>query len=65
MKESVVFAVHYQINRNHVTELPTIGQVISERHCKSTFNFTEIENKYVLKRGTIMSNCENTFTAWS
>ena len=30
----------FQTNGNHITELSTFGQVISERHWKGTFDFT-------------------------
>ena len=49
-EESVVFTFPYQASGNHVTEPSTVGQVISERHWKSTFDFTEIVNKFGLKR---------------
>ena len=35
---------------NHATELSTVVHVISERHWKSTFDFTEIVNHCGLKR---------------
>ena len=53
MEESVVFTFPYQANENHATEPSTVGHVISERHCKSTFDFTEIVNNYGLKRATV------------
>ena len=40
-------------NGNHATEPQTVGQVISEWHRKSTFDFTESVNNYGLKRGRI------------
>ena len=46
-----LFTFPYQTNGNHATELSTVGHVISERHWKSTFDFTEIVNN-ALKRGT-------------
>ena len=51
MEEAVVLIFPSQTNRNHATELPTVGHVISERHWKSSFDFTEIVNNYGLKRG--------------
>ena len=53
MKKSVVFTFPYQTNLNHSTEAPTVGYLISERHWKSTFSFTEILNIYSLKPGTL------------
>ena len=49
-----LFIFPYQTNGNHATELSTVGHVISERHWKSTFDFTEIVNNYGLKRGTVL-----------
>ena len=43
---------HYA-NRNHVTELSTVGQVISEQRREGTFDFTEIANNHGLKQGTV------------
>ena len=40
-------------NGNHATEPETVGNVISERHWKSAFDFTEIVDNYGLKRGTV------------
>ena len=40
-------------NENHATEPSKVGHVISERHRKSTFDFTEIVNNYGLKQGTV------------
>ena len=48
-----LFTFPYQTNENHATELSTVGDVISKRHRKSTFDFTEIVNNYRLKRGTL------------
>ena len=50
---SLIYLPFFIKNGNHATELSTAGHVISEQHCKSTFDFTEIVNKYGLKRGTI------------
>ena len=50
VEESVVFTCPYQANKNHAAELSTVSHVISERHRKSTFDFTEIVNNYGLKR---------------
>ena len=47
------FIFPYQTNGNHARELSTVGHVISERHWKSTFVFTEIVNYYGLKQGTV------------
>ena len=80
VEESVIFTLPYQTNRNHARELSTVGHVISERHWKSTFDFTEIVNNSRLKQGTVCQICEiyfplfsetihtnfkNIFTAWS
>ena len=43
----------YRTNGNHATELSTVSHVISERRWKITLDFTEIVNKYGLKRGTV------------
>ena len=56
VEELVVFAFCYQANGNHATEPSIVGHVISERHWKSTFYFTEIVNSYGLKGGTICQN---------
>ena len=48
-----IFTFPYQANGNHATKPSTVGHVISERHWKSTFDFTEIVNNYGLKRGTV------------
>ena len=53
VEETIVFTFPYQTNGNHATEPSTVGHVISERHWKSTFDFTEIVNNYGLKRGTV------------
>ena len=53
MEESVVFTFPCQVNGNHATESSTVCHVISERHWKSTFDFTEIVNNYGLKLGTV------------
>ena len=78
MEESVVFSFPYQTNGNHATEPSTVDQVISERHWKNTFDFSEIVNNYRLKRGTVwqivrfisefspkLYNFENNLTALS
>ena len=52
VEESVVFTFPYQINGSHATEPSTVGFVISERHRKITFDFTETVNNYGLKRAT-------------
>ena len=49
-----LFIFPYQANGNHATELSTVGHEISERHWKSTFDFTEIVNNCELKRGTVL-----------
>ena len=36
-----------------VTEPSTVGHIISERHWKSTFDFTKSVNSYGLKRGIV------------
>ena len=43
----------YRTNGNHATELSTVSHVLSERRWKITLDFTEIVNKYGLKRGTV------------
>ena len=53
MEESVVFTFPYRTNGNHAMETSTVGHIISERHWKSIFDFTEIVNNYRLKRRTI------------
>ena len=53
MEKAIVFTFPYQTNGNHATELQTVGREISERHWKSTFDFSEIVNNYGLKRGTV------------
>ena len=58
VEELFVFTFHYQTTGNHVinraiTELSTVGHVISQHHRKSTFNITEIVNKYGLKQETV------------
>ena len=52
-EKSVAFTFPHQTNRNHATELSTVGHVISEQHSKSTFDFTEIVNKYELRSGAV------------
>ena len=55
VEESLVFTFPYQANESHATEPSTVDQVISERHwisISSTFDFTEIINKYGLKQVT-------------
>ena len=37
----------------HATDLPTVGHVISERHFKSTSDFTEIVNYFELEQKTL------------
>ena len=51
MEESDVFTFPYKAN--HGTEPSTVGHVISERHLKSTFDFTEIVNSYESKQGAV------------
>ena len=53
MNKPNLFTFPYQINRNHTTELSIAGLIISERHWKSTFDFTEILKNYGLMRGTV------------
>ena len=53
MEESVLFTFANQTNRDHAMEPQTVSHVISERHWKSTFNFSEIVNNYGLKRVTV------------
>ena len=48
-----LFTFPYWTNGNHATELSAVSHVISERHWKITLDFTEIVNKYGLKRGTV------------
>ena len=48
-----LFTFPYRTNGNHATELSTVSHVISERRWKITLDFTEIVNKYGLKRGTV------------
>ena len=49
VEKSVVFTSLYQTNGNHATELSTVCHVISERHWKSTFNFTDTISNYGLQ----------------
>ena len=53
MNQPYFLTFPYHTNRNHATELLTVAYVISERHWKSTFDFTEIISNYGLKRGTV------------
>ena len=53
MEESVVFNFPYQTSGNHASEPSRVIHLTSERHWKSTFNFTEIVKKCGLKRGTV------------
>ena len=53
MNQSYLFTFPYQTYGNYATELSTVGQVISGRHWKGTFDFAEIVNNYGLKRGTV------------
>ena len=39
----------YQTNGNHATEPQTVGHVISKRHWKSTFDFSEIVSKLYIQ----------------
>ena len=52
VEESVVFTFPYQTNGSHATEPSIVGFVMSERHWKITFDFTETVNNYGLKRTT-------------
>ena len=49
----VLFTFHFQTYGNHAMELSTFDNVISEKHWKGTFDFTEIINNFELKRGTL------------
>ena len=53
MEESVVCTPPLSSKWNHATESPTVDHVISEQHCKSTFDFTKIVNNYGLKQRTV------------
>ena len=53
MEESDVFTFPYKANGNHGTEPSTVGHVISERHLKITFDFTETVNSYRSKQGAV------------
>ena len=53
MEKSVVFTFPYQASQNHGTEPLTVCHIISERHWKSKFDFTENVNNYRLKRRTV------------
>ena len=53
MNQPYFLTFPYHTNRNHATELLAVAYVISERHWKSTFDFTEIISNYGLKRGTV------------
>ena len=53
MEESIVVFFLYQTNLNYATELSTVGHVISKRHWKITFDFTEIVSNYGLTQGTV------------
>ena len=48
-EEPVVSTSPYQTHGNNATESSTVGYVISERHWKNTFDFTEIVSNYGLK----------------
>ena len=50
--ESVVFTFPFQTYGNHATRLSTSGHVISERHWKDTFSFTEIISNFGSKQRT-------------
>ena len=49
----ILFTFLYQANGNHAMGPSTVGHVISEWDCKSTFNFNEIVNNQGLKQGTV------------
>ena len=54
VEESVVFTFFFcETNGNHATEPSTVGHLISERHWKSNFDFTEIINNYSLRQETL------------
>ena len=53
VEESVVFTYPDQTAGNLVTNLSTVGHLISEHHWKSTFDFTDFVKYYELKRGTV------------
>ena len=50
---SNLFIFPDQKNGNYATGLSTIDYLISEKHWRSTFNFTETVNKYGLMQGTV------------
>ena len=43
-EKSFIFIFPYETSGNHATEPSTFGHIISERHWKSTLDFTEIAN---------------------
>ena len=53
MEESIVYFFPYQTNGNHVKEPYAVGQVMSERRWKRTFDFSETVNNYGLERRTV------------
>ena len=55
----------YQTNGNHATEPQRVGHVISERHWKSTSNFSEIVNKLRVEARSSVANCEIYFPIFS
>ena len=79
MEESVVFTFPYQTNGNHAAELSIVDHIISERHWKCSYDFTETVNNFRLSEKqslkfldlfpTFLCNYtykfENIFTAWS
>ena len=65
-EELTLFTFPYQTNGSHATELSTVGQIISEWHWKSTFDFTEIVNNLLrIEARNIMSNCQIYFSPFS
>ena len=66
VEESVLFIFPHQTNGNgnHVPEPEAVGHVISERHGKSTFDFSEIEQLRIEARNS-MANSDIYFPIFS
>ena len=53
-----IICISYQTNGNHAIEPKTVGHIISERHWKSTFDFSEIYKLRVEEARSSITNCE-------
>ena len=65
LRGGISLYLYYQTNGNHATEPQTVGHVISERHWKSTFNFSEIVSKLQVEATSSIVNCEIYFPIFS